>query len=170
MDTMIKIGEQAPVFQLKDLKGNTWSLEKLRGWIVVLNIWSGECEWCERVDRELVTHLEAWKDQVRVLWIASNSNETGELIQKVSTERNLPVVLQDEQHRVADMYGAQTTPHFFILDEHGKLRYQGAWDDITFRQRVATHEFVLQSVEALRQGHEPEFTQTQPYGCALVRL
>jgi len=170
MDTVIKIGEQVPDFELKDLKGNTWSLDKLRGWIVVLVFWSAECEWCERVDPELVNHLEPWKEQVRILWIASNSNETSELIRKVAAERKLPAVLQDEKHRVADMYGVQTTPHFFIMDEHGKLRYQGAWDDITFRQRVATHEFVLQCVEALRQGRELEFTQTRPYGCALVRL
>lgn len=169
MDTVIKIGEQAPVFKLKDLKGNPWRLEELQGWIVVLNFWSAECEWCERVDLELATHMDPWKEKVRVLRIASNSNETRELIKKVSIERNLPVVLLDDQHRVADKYGVQTTPHFFILDEHGKLRYQGAWDDITFRQRMATHKFVSQSVEALLRGHEPEYTQTQPYGCTLVR-
>ncbi len=52
----------------------------------------------------------------------------------------------------------------------GKLAYQGAWDDITFRQRVATQIYVPRVIEALKQNRIPEVTQTPPYGCALVRF
>ena len=170
MDTVIRAEEQAPQFQLPDLRNKLYSLRDFRGWIVVLNFWSAECNWCERVDQELITFLDSWKDHARVLWIASNANESRDLIQKVATDRNLPVVLLDAYQQVADLYGAQTTPHFFVLDAKRNLRYQGSWDDVTFRQRVAVKVYVPQVVEALIQGFDPLISQTPPYGCALVRL
>jgi peroxiredoxin len=170
MDPIIEIGEQAPLFQLKDLNDRMLRLNDLLGWIVVVNFWSAECEWCMRVDHELMTYQDGWREQVKVLWIASNSNESGELIDKVAIERNLSTVLMDEQQKVADLYGAQTTPHFFVVDQEGRLRYQGAWDDITFRHRVATRIYLPEVIEALRQNRTPEVSLTPPYGCTLVRF
>lgn len=170
MDTIIVTGARAPQFQLPDLKSKLYALVDLMGQIVVLNFWSAECTWCERVDQELLTYLDPWKDQVKVLWIASNANETRELIEKVANTRQLPAVLLDTHHQVADLYGAQTTPHFFVVDATGLLRYQGAWDDVTFRQRKATQVYVPLVVEALREGLTSPITQSPPYGCVLLRL
>jgi peroxiredoxin len=170
MDPIISIGEQAPQFQLPDLKGSLYSLRDLLDRIVVVNFWSAECEWCERVDHELTSFLDPWKDQVKVLWIASNTNESGDLIKKVATDRNIPTVLLDADQQVADLYGAQTTPHFFVIDANGKLAYQGAWNDVTFRQRVATQVYVPLVIDALKRNLIPEVTQTPPYGCVLVRF
>ena len=170
MDPIIAIGEQAPLFQLNDLSNKMNILKDFQGRIVVLNFWSAECEWCMRVDHELLTYLDSWKNRVKVLWIASNANESSELIEKVSAERDLPTVLLDDKQKVADLYGAQTTPHFFVVDEGGKLRYQGAWDDINFRHRVATQVYLPKVMEALFQKLTPEITQTPPYGCVLVRF
>jgi len=170
MGTIVTIGAKAPEFQLPDVKGRLYALEDLLGNTVVLNFWSAECVWCERVDHELITFLDRWKEQVKVLWIASNANESLELIEKVASERKLPTVLLDAHLQVANLYGAQTTPHFFVVDRSGKLAYQGAWDDITFRRRVATKVYIPMVIESLNQNLIPEITQSQPYGCALVRF
>jgi peroxiredoxin len=170
VDPLINIGEDAPSFQLRDLRGNIFSLNELRGWIVVLNFWSAECTWCERVDHELMKYADGWKEQVKVVWIASNASETSNFIKGVANGRNIPIVLVDDQQQVANLYGAQTTPHFFIMDGQGKLAYQGAWDDITFKQRTATQVYVPQVVKALLHDQTPEVSQTQPYGCVLVRF
>lgn len=170
MDPVNAIGEKAPQFELNDLRGEVNSLARMHGWIVVLNFWSAECVWCERVDHELQRYLEEWKEQVKVLWIASNANESPDLIEKVANDRNLPTVLLDEHQKVADLYSVETTPQFFVVDAKGILAYQGSWDDITFRQRLATQTYVPQVVEALKQNLVPRISQTTPYGCMLVRL
>jgi peroxiredoxin len=170
MDSVIEIGATAPEFQLPDLRGNLVSLKDLKGSVVVLNFWSSECDWCERVDQELTNYVTQWRDRATVLWIASNAHETREQVEKVAVERNIPIVLLDEQLKAANLYGVQTTPHFFVLDLQGKLAYQGAWDDITFRQRVANISYVPQAVQALINGSQPDITQTQAYGCTLVRF
>jgi peroxiredoxin len=169
MDSMIPTGAQAPGFQLVDTHGQVWWLQEMRGKIVVLNFWSAECTWCKRVDHEINAYLEAWNSLVEMVWIASNTNEPLELLEKVAAERGIPRVLIDPQQQVADLYGAQTTPHFFVIDKTGKLAYQGAWDDITFRQRTATQVYVPLVVEALKNQRTPAVTQTPPYGCVLVR-
>lgn len=169
MDPIIATGAQAPLFQLTDLSGEIYALEDLRGWITVLTFWSAECGWCERVDHELLDWLVSCQETVKVLWIASNINESRDLIERVAAQRNLPTVLLDEHQTVANLYGAVTTPHFFVVDRMGKLAYQGAWYDITFRQRVATRVYVAEVVQALRHDLTPQVIQTPPYGCMLVR-
>ena len=170
MDTVIDIGSRAPEFWLPDLLGEDHSLNEFMGKIVVLYFWSAECDWCLRVDKELISYLEDWKDRVAVLWIASNANEGRELIEKVASERKIPGVLLDTTQQVADLYGTLTTPQLFILDQEGNLAYQGAWDDITFRQRVATQVYVPQVVDTLMSGKPLPVTQTPSYGCMLVRF
>ena len=70
---------------------------------------------------------------------------------------------------VAGRYGAQTTPHAFLIDRQGILRYRGAVDDVAFRQRVATKFYLIDAVKAILAGHLPEVTQVQPFGCTIVR-
>jgi hypothetical protein len=66
-------------------------------------------------------------------------------------------------------YGAVTTPHFFVVDENGVLRYKGALDDITFRQKIATESYLLDSIANLLNGKEPHPTETPGYGCAIFK-
>ena len=170
MDPIIVIGDKAPQFELKDLRGEVYSSAGMGGLIIVLNFWSAECVWCERVDHEILGYLNEWKEQVKVLWIASSANESRELIEIAANQRSLPVVLLDEQQQVANLYGVETTPQFFVVDAKGILAYQGSWDDVTFRQRVATRVYVPEVVEALMKDLTPRISQSPPYGCVLVRF
>ncbi len=104
-----------------------------------------------------------------MLSIAANRSESVREVEKVATTRRLPTVLIDAEHIVADLYGAQTTPHAYVVDRDGILRYCGAVDDVTFRQRKATRFFLEEAVEALLDGRLPELTETPAYGCAIVR-
>ena len=49
------------------------------------------------------------------------------------------------------------------------LRYRGAVDDVTFRNRQASRFFLEEAIEALLEGHLPTLTETPAYGCAIVR-
>ena len=169
MDPLIAIDQPAPDFSLPGLDGKLYRLKDQRGKVVVLDFWSAECPWSERADRVLPGYLTAWGERV-VLWaIASNQNETLEQLKQTSSERGLLVVLRDEKNQVADLYGAQSTPHMFVVDGAGILRYQGALDDVTFRRPAPTQYYLREAVEAVLAGHGPEPAQTPGYGCAIVR-
>ena len=113
--------------------------------------------------------LVQWGGDVVMLSIASNRSESVQDVEEAAKMRGLPTVLIDAEHSVADLYEAVTTPHTFIVDREGILRYRGAVDDVTFRQRKATRFFLEEAVEALLDGRLPEVVETPAYGCAIVR-
>ena len=169
MDTLIEIGQVAPDFELPDLGGKSHHLSDWHGTIVILNFWSAECPWAERTDPELLANLSIWGEDVKLCAIASNANEPAKFLRRVAAERKVPLVLHDSLGHTADLYGALTTPHIFVLDRERKMRYQGAFDDVTFRQREPTRLYLKDAVNALLAGRQPEPAQTTPYGCSIVR-
>lgn len=165
----MQLNRPAPDFELPDLQGIPHQLSEYRGRIVVVNFWSAECPHSERTDRYLVSLLEPWNGEVVILSIAANRNESAQMVAEAAKTRRLPGVLIDAKHAVADRYEALTTPHAFLVDRKGILRYRGAVDNITFRRREATHFFLQEAVEALRHGCLPALTETPAYGCTIVR-
>jgi len=165
----MQINQPAPDFQLPDLHGVLRQLSNSRGRIVIVNFWSAECPHAERADRSTMTCLVQWGEEVQLLSIAANRNEPVQMVKEVARTRRLPTVLLDAEHRVADLYEALTTPHAFVVDREGILRYRGAVDDVTFRQRKAARFYLEEAVEALLDSRLPELQETQAYGCTIVR-
>ncbi len=169
MDSLIQINQPAPEFELPDLKGVLHRLAVAQGQVLVLNFWSSECPWAQRAD-EILTELKpAWEDRVEFWSIASNANETDEQLALAAAAREPGLVLRDAEHVVAALYGAVTTPHFFVIDGQGVLRYRGAPDDTSFRQREPTVHYLNDAVEALLNGRETNPAETAAYGCTIVR-
>lgn len=169
MDPLARVGEPAPDFALHDLEGRPHRLADERGRIVVLNFWSAECPHSERIDRVLSSLQPAWGGRVTVWWLAANPNEPDDLLKLMAQERQIGPVLRDEGQVMADRFGVQVTPHVFIVDAVGMLRYSGAPDDVGFRQRSPTRHFMADAVRALLEGRAPEPASTAAFGCALVR-
>ena len=168
MDTVIAIGEPLPDFALPSLDGFVHRLSAYRGRLALVNFWSAECEWCRRVDGLLLPALAAWTPQVQLIPIAANPGEPDELLRRTAAECGLPFVLRDARQEVVALYGAQATPHFFLADREGILRYQGAFDDVTFRQRTPTRSYLVEAVQALLSGKEPPVAHSAAYGCAIT--
>ena len=165
----LQLNFPVPDFELLDLHGRHHRLSEYRGRIVIVNFWSCECPHSERTDKAIMSMFVQWKDNVSMLTIASNRNESAEDVANVSEARRLPTVLLDANCEVADLFEAQTTPHVFVIDREGILRYRGAVDDVTFRQRVPTRFFLDLAVESLLEEHSPTLTESPAYGCAIVR-
>ncbi len=169
MDSLIQINHPAPDFELPDLMGTPHRLTGAQGQMLVLNFWSSECPWAQRGDEILVELKPAWGDRVELWSIASNANETDEQLAHTAAAREPGLVLRDAEQLVADLYGAVTTPHFFVIDEKGVLRYRGAPDDTSFRQREPTAHYLKDAVEALLDDRDPNPAETAGYGCTIVR-
>jgi peroxiredoxin len=165
----MQLNQPAPDFELPDLQGNLQRLRDYRGKIVIINFWSCECPHSERTDRSTIACLVQWGGQVELLSIASNQNESAQCVEQAAKARRLPQVLLDAQHVVADLFEAITTPHAFVVDQDGILRYRGAVDDVKFRRPKATRFFLEEAVESLLEGRLPALAETPAYGCAIVR-
>lgn len=165
----MEINQPVPDFELPDLNGTRHRLSNYRGRIVIVNFWSCECPHSERTDKAILSMFVQWQDDVTMLTIASNRSETVEALKEAAESRHLPNVLYDADCLVANLFDAQTTPHVFVIDRDGILRYRGAVDDVTFRQRKPTRFFLDEAVESLLSGQSPTLTESPAYGCAIVR-
>ena len=90
---------------------------------------------------------------------------------KRSKEKNysFPYLL-DETQQVAQQFGAQKTPHVFVLNKTAKgniVEYIGAIDDNTEDPSQVTHHYVEDAVNALLQGKQVPVTQTKAIGCTI---
>lgn len=78
--------------------------------------------------------------------------------------------LMDENHKLADAFGAKTTPHVFIFDNNHKLIYKGAIDN-TWNPKVKQVEhYVINVLRSVVSGDEIEKGETPPKGCSIKRL
>jgi peroxiredoxin len=74
--------------------------------------------------------------------------------------------IMDESKESGHKFGAQNTPHVFLLDQDRVLRYKGAVDDNMNPANVQQH-YVRMALDALLQGNAPPITETNPIGCTV---
>lgn len=74
--------------------------------------------------------------------------------------------LYDESQKIAQAYGAQFTPEFFVLDRDRKIAYMGAMDDKNNAKEVKEN-YLEAAVEALLKGKSPPKKETLGRGCMI---
>ena len=165
----MELNRPAPDFELRGLDGSLHRLSDYRGRIIIVNFWSADCPHVERTDARMLASLARWGEEVVLLAIASNANESAGALENASCSRGPLTVMKDAGHIVADLYAAQVTPEVFVVDRAGVLRYRGAVDDVSFRQRVPTRFYLEEAVEALLDGRLPTSAEVPAFGCSIVR-
>ncbi|MCB9880385.1 MAG: redoxin domain-containing protein [Planctomycetes bacterium] len=71
--------------------------------------------------------------------------------------------LVDHGNTVSTLFGARTTPHCFVIDAKGVLRYAGALDGYA-QDKKNPEAYVKNAIDALLAGKDVETTSTRPYG------
>lgn len=169
---MVKLGEAVPNFELPDTKAENVRLAELRGKPVMIHFWSATCPFVVRYEERLQKITSDYKARgLIVLGIAANDTESDDLIRKVAREHGVNYsVLIDRGHKIADQFGAVTTPHVFLIDSEGKLVYEGSVDDQGWREEnPVTKEYVREALDALLRGNSVPNPQTKPFGCTVKR-
>ena len=168
------IGQPAPDFELMDQDGNPVRLSDHKGKIVVLEQFNDQCpfvvKWYKEGD---MNDLAAEFPEEEVVWLAVDSSnfssveENKQIAGEWSIDRPL---LDDSDGKVGQMYGAKTTPHMFVIDKEGVLRYSGAIDSNPSADTADIEKadnYVRMAVDALMLGETVETAETKPYGCSV---
>lgn len=180
-DSTLKIGAEMPASEVEmvGVDGNSYSLEKLMGEKGLLVIFS--CNTCPFV--------LGWQDQYPKLadkarsmsmgMVLVNSNEAKrddedsmEAMKEHAAEHgyNMPYVI-DQNHRVADAFGARTTPHVFLFNADGVLVFEGSINDkYENREEVATQQYLHKAMNELNEGLKTSQPQSQAIGCSIKRV
>ncbi len=172
------VGEAAPAFELTDQSGNKHSLAKYKGRIVVLEWFNEQCPYCMGVWKSGLVQ-ETIKDLKEVdediVWLAINSTanrpkeavlETGKKFLE-DLEAKVPM-LMDYDGTVGHVYAAKTTPHVYVIDAEGVLRYQGAIsDDSRMREGEKAQTHVLRVVKQITADEKVSPEYVKPWGCSV---
>ena len=169
-------GAAAPDFTLRDLDGQEHSLDSFRGRTVVLEWFNPGCPFVQHAHGEGPLSGQAARHKDDVVWIAINSGAPGKQGHGVAANKEAVatwsmehLVLLDESGVVGRTYGASTTPHMFVIDGAGTIRYEGAIDNAPLGNvRGATAEnYVDAALADLAAGREVARSLTKPYGCSV---
>ena len=168
------VDQPAPGFELPDLEGNPHKLSDFRGKVVVLHFQSINCPWDVGYQPILnTTAAEFTGDEVVFVAINSNSTESVEQIKRYATTQVDYLVLKDPQNQVADKYDAATTPHLYLIDAEGVLRYRGGVEkDPPSPGKVgtSTRQYLVPVLKAMVGKCTLPATNTKPTGCGIKRI
>jgi hypothetical protein len=74
--------------------------------------------------------------------------------------------LYDETQSVAKAYGASRTPHIFLIDDQGVLKYRGRVNDAKDQAEVKSND-LMNAIDAVVAGKDVETAATKAFGCSI---
>jgi len=115
-------GKDAPAFSLKDIDGDTISLEQLKGRGVILSFFFVGCGPC-RAEAPYLSKLaeKYWEKGLRVVAINVRPEETVDVVGQFARSQNLKHLLLVGGSEVAMRYDVHAVPANFFIDKWGKV-------------------------------------------------
>ncbi|MGB0722122.1 MAG: redoxin domain-containing protein [Gammaproteobacteria bacterium] len=176
----LDIGAAAPTFTLKDTFGNTVGLENFRGRTVVLEWTNHDCPYVHKhySAGNMQSQQKAARD-AGVVWLSIISSAPGKQgyltaaeADRINRSRDAAphAILLDPKGSVGRLYQARTTPHMFIIDGDGILRYKGGIDSIPSSSAGdidGAKQYVKVALEEMAAGKTITDSVTRPYGCSV---
>ena len=178
----LQIGAAMPAadVKLKNVDGEMRSLKELAGANGLLVVFS--CNTCP-----FVIGSEGWEGRYPELMAYGarfgvpvaliNSNEAkrdqgdgfADMQARFKEKNYIGAYLLDAGHKVADAFGARTTPHVFLFNKEGKLAYKGAIDDNVDDPKAVTKHYLNDAINALVAGKAIDPATTKNLGCSIKR-
>ena len=126
-------------------------------------------------DRYKLVEQIAEENNIGLVYINSNykkrkSDDSFERMQKHAEKMDyqFPYLL-DEKSKLANIFGAKTTPHIFLFDNKNTLVFKGAIDD-NYKEIKKVEKFYLKdAIKQLVSGSEITVSETKAVGCSIKR-
>ena len=117
-----KLGTAAIDFNFQDLKGQTWSLDKVKGKVVLLRFWADWCPYC-RYEMPVIEKYYRKLKKEGFLVLAVNVKQSPEVALAFTAQLDItfPVPL-DPDGKMARRYGVYAIPTNFLIDREGVIR------------------------------------------------
>ena len=176
----LRINELAPDFSGVDSNGATHNLSGFIGKTVVLEWTNHQCPFVgKHYGSNNMQTLQAEATDQDVVWLSIISSAPGQQGYVTAAEANdlttsrgarPTAVILDPEGEIGRLYSARTTPHMYVIDPQGKLRYMGGIDNIPSADPAditSATNYVRATLNSLQSGQSVDPTLTQPYGCSV---
>lgn len=174
------LGQPAPDFSLPSLSGETVALGDLAGKTVVLEWFNPDCPFVNLAhEKGSLKGMGNRHAKEGVAWLAINSGGPGRQGHGADTNHegqkrfgmDYPILI-DENGAVGHAYGAERTPHLFVIDGSGTLVYDGAIDNSPDAEGESPAggklvNYVDGALADVAAGRPVATPSTEPYGCTV---
>lgn len=171
----LKIGSEAPGFNLPGVDGKNYSLDSFKDSKALVVVFScNHCPYVQAYEDRIIALQNDFRDK-GVSVIAINSNDTvnypedsfDHMIERAEKKQfNFPY-LRDEDQKVAEAYGATHTPETFLFDNERKLVYHGKIDDNWREPEKVVNKYLSSAINELLKGKEISVPETFSIGCTI---
>ena len=175
-----QVGQAAPDFSTVDSQGQMRRLADYRGKVVVLEWTNAECPYTRKhYESGNMQSLQSLARDHGVVWLTVISSAPGKqgyvdgagADQLTKTRHAVPsAVLLDPSGNVGRLYHAKTTPHMFVIDAQGELRYMGGIDSIATPEVSdipKAEPYLKEAMLAVVDNQPVAHPVTRPYGCSV---
>lgn len=180
VDDGYKVGDKARDFSLKNIDGKMVSLadfEDAKGFIVIFTC--NHCPYAIAYEDRIIELDKKYKKKGYPV-VAINPNDVRivpgdsfEGMVKRAEEKSFTFpYLRDETQEIADAYGAQRTPHVYVLQKEKKdliVKYIGTIDDNYKEAGAVTKTYLADAIDNLIVGKTPDPEFTKAIGCSVKR-
>lgn len=171
-------GDKAVDFNLKNIDGKMVSLQSgagTKGAIVVFTC--NHCPFSKLYEDRIIGLQKTFGPQGYPV-IAINPNDVKKepedsfdnMVQRAKDKGFNFAYLHDESQAIAKAYGAERTPHVFLLSRKGdkfSVEYVGAIDNNAEDAGKVTENYVEKAIKALDKGKNPEPASVKAIGCRI---
>jgi alkyl hydroperoxide reductase subunit AhpC len=175
-----EVNQPAPAFTAATASGKPVNLADYKGKTVVLEWTNHDCPFVvKHYESGNIPKLQKEAAAKGVVWLqvissapGQQGNVDGAGANKLNESRSAKPAgtILDADGKVGKLYGAQTTPHIFIIDPKGNLAYKGGIDSIASakQQDIEKAEpYVANAIKAVVSGQKVAQPSTRPYGCSV---
>lgn len=175
-----QVGQPAPAFTAVDSNGQTQSLAALKGKVVVLEWTNHECPFVRKhYGAGNMQKLQIEAKSQGVVWLTLISSAPGEqgavdgptANGLTGSRKAMPAaVLMDPDGKIGRAYGAQVTPHMYVIGKDGTLLYMGGIDSIASTRADDIEKavpYLRDAMAAVVKGEPVKTAVTRPYGCTI---
>lgn len=175
-----KVGAPAPEFTGATTSGASLSLADLKGKTVILEWTNHDCPFVRKhygSGNMQALQKEATADGVVWLSVISSAPGTQGYVQPGEADRltrdrgaSPSHVILDPEGGIGKAYGARTTPHMYVIDAKGVLRYMGGIDDRPTTRPAdveGANNYVRAALSDMKSGREVATPVARPYGCSV---
>lgn len=171
------IGDKAEDFRLQNVDGRMISLSDFpdaKGFIIVFTC--NHCPYAQIYEQRIINlHKKFNPKGFPVIAINPNDAEIvpddsfDEMVRRAAAKRYPFVYLHDADQTVYPKFGANRTPHVFVLNKDKVVRYIGAIDDNPETPSAVRKKYVENAVEAVLRDERPNPDLTRAIGCPIKR-
>jgi peroxiredoxin len=170
----LAVGAKAPEFSLVNaVDGEKVDMKAADGNLKVVVFTCNQCPYAKAFETRIIDIAKRFGPK-GVRFYAVNPNDDARYAEETlanmkarAVEKEYPFpYLKDGDSSIARAYGARVTPHVFVIDGTGAIRYRGYVDDSAKPEERKTTG-LTDALGSLLNGREVATTDTRAFGCTI---